>query len=113
MSSTTATDCQVPMEDASALLRPTLVTGNRSLGDVTRDICAPMERKATKLWWAAFLDLCTHLGGVLLQKDFGGRMVEVTRWTIHPGAFNLSGFGFREGEKHFRGDYLNLKNSAQ
>jgi Ni/Fe-hydrogenase subunit HybB-like protein len=27
----------------------------KELTDVTRDVCAPLERKATKLWWAAFL----------------------------------------------------------
>ncbi|MDA7980839.1 MAG: polysulfide reductase NrfD [Pirellulales bacterium] len=35
--------------------QPPLVTGNKSLDDVTRDICAPMERKPTGLWWAAFI----------------------------------------------------------
>ncbi len=30
------------------------ITG-KDLTDVTRDVCAPLERKATKLWWAAFL----------------------------------------------------------
>ncbi|MGZ5472884.1 MAG: quinol:electron acceptor oxidoreductase subunit ActD [Thermoanaerobaculia bacterium] len=27
----------------------------KELGDVTRDVCAPLERGATKLWWIAFL----------------------------------------------------------
>jgi molybdopterin-containing oxidoreductase family membrane subunit len=27
----------------------------KDLADVTRDVCAPLERGATKLWWAAFL----------------------------------------------------------
>jgi Ni/Fe-hydrogenase subunit HybB-like protein len=35
-------------------LRPPLVTGDKTLTDVTRDICAPMERKPTALWWSAF-----------------------------------------------------------
>ncbi|HUP62012.1 MAG TPA: quinol:electron acceptor oxidoreductase subunit ActD [Thermoanaerobaculia bacterium] len=30
------------------------VTG-KELADVTRDVCAPLERKATPLWWFAFL----------------------------------------------------------
>ena len=37
-----------------ATLRPPLVTGDKSIGDVTRDICAPMDRRPTGLWWAAF-----------------------------------------------------------
>jgi len=35
-------------------LRPPLITGHKSLSDVTREICAPMERKPTSLWWLAF-----------------------------------------------------------
>ena len=36
-------------------LRPALVTGDKSLSDVTNDILAPMERKPNMLWWIAFL----------------------------------------------------------
>jgi Ni/Fe-hydrogenase subunit HybB-like protein len=32
-----------------------LIGGNKTAGDVTRDVCAPIERRATPLWWAAFL----------------------------------------------------------
>jgi molybdopterin-containing oxidoreductase family membrane subunit len=31
------------------------VVGDKSLADVTRDICAPMERRPTGLWWSAFV----------------------------------------------------------
>ncbi|MHB9078468.1 MAG: NrfD/PsrC family molybdoenzyme membrane anchor subunit [Pirellulaceae bacterium] len=31
-----------------------LITGNRTLSDVTRDICAPLERRPGRLWWAGF-----------------------------------------------------------
>ncbi|HXG59245.1 MAG TPA: NrfD/PsrC family molybdoenzyme membrane anchor subunit, partial [Thermoanaerobaculia bacterium] len=34
----------------------------KSLADVTRDVCSPLERKATPLWWAAFLASLTLLG---------------------------------------------------
>ena len=34
------------------------VTG-KTLADVTRDVCAPLERRATPLWWAAFLASAT------------------------------------------------------
>ncbi len=32
-----------------------LITGNRTLTDVTADICAPLERRPGRLWWAGFL----------------------------------------------------------
>jgi molybdopterin-containing oxidoreductase family membrane subunit len=32
-----------------------LITGNKTLGQVTADICAPLERRAGLLWWLAFL----------------------------------------------------------
>jgi molybdopterin-containing oxidoreductase family membrane subunit len=35
--------------------RPPSVETDNSLGRVTADICAPLERRASPLWWAAFL----------------------------------------------------------
>jgi molybdopterin-containing oxidoreductase family membrane subunit len=32
-----------------------LILGDKTAADVTREVCAPLERKATPLWWAAFL----------------------------------------------------------
>ena len=40
--------------DALAALRPPLIAGDKQPADVTRDICAPFERRPTALWWAAF-----------------------------------------------------------
>ena len=34
---------------------PPLILGNKTAADVTNDVCAPLERKATPLWWGAFL----------------------------------------------------------
>lgn len=34
---------------------PPLIGGNKAIGDVTRDVCAPLERRAGALWWGAFL----------------------------------------------------------
>ncbi|OHB80381.1 MAG: hydrogenase [Planctomycetes bacterium RBG_16_64_10] len=31
-----------------------LITGDRTLSDVTRDVCAPLERRPGLLWWAGF-----------------------------------------------------------
>jgi len=42
----------------SSLMRveqPPLIGGGKSLGQVTVDICAPLERRAGILWWLAFL----------------------------------------------------------
>jgi molybdopterin-containing oxidoreductase family membrane subunit len=38
----------------SALRRP-WVEGDKSLGRITDDICAPLERRPTRLWWAAIV----------------------------------------------------------
>lgn len=43
------------MADGNLALSPPLVTGNKTLSDVTQDICAPLDRRPTKLWWAAFI----------------------------------------------------------
>ena len=32
-----------------------LLGGSKTCADVTRDVCAPLERRPTSLWWAAFL----------------------------------------------------------
>ena len=42
------------MPESATSLRPPLVTGNKTLGDVTRDICAPMDRRPTGLWSSVF-----------------------------------------------------------
>ena len=31
-----------------------LVEGDKSLAQITQDVCAPLERRATWLWWSAF-----------------------------------------------------------
>ena len=35
-------------------LQEPLILGGKTAADVTRDVCRPLERKATPLWWAAF-----------------------------------------------------------
>jgi molybdopterin-containing oxidoreductase family membrane subunit len=34
---------------------PPLIGGDKTAADVTRDVCLPLERGATPLWWGAFL----------------------------------------------------------
>ncbi len=43
------------MADAGVFVRPPLITGNKSISDVTHDVSAPMQRRPGLLWWAAFL----------------------------------------------------------
>src|SRR5262245_22527016 len=43
------------MSEVYAPLRQPLVVGDKSLGQVTADICGPLERRAGPLWWVAFL----------------------------------------------------------
>jgi molybdopterin-containing oxidoreductase family membrane subunit len=43
------------VSEVGSVLRPPLVLGDKPLARITEDICAPLERKATVLWWAAFL----------------------------------------------------------
>ncbi len=41
------------MADAALILRPPLIEGDKSIAQVTHDVCAPMEARPTGLWWAA------------------------------------------------------------
>ncbi len=43
------------MADSALDARPPLVATPKSPGQVTADICAPLARRASPLWWAAFL----------------------------------------------------------
>jgi Ni/Fe-hydrogenase subunit HybB-like protein len=43
------------MAEVWSPLRQPLVMGDKTLAQVTNDICAPLERRPTLLWWSAFL----------------------------------------------------------
>ena len=43
------------MAEAAIALRPPLIEGDKSIAQVTHDVCAPMEARPTVLWWAALL----------------------------------------------------------
>jgi fatty acid desaturase len=45
---------QTPLSTGGKAPAP-LITGNKTLGQVTADICAPLERRAGIYWWLAFL----------------------------------------------------------
>src|SRR5215470_5329326 len=41
------------MADAVLTLRPPLIDGDKSIAQVTHDVCAPMEARPSSLWWLA------------------------------------------------------------
>ena len=43
------------MADMSTGWQQPLIAGNKSLAQVTADVCAPLERRGSVWWWAAFL----------------------------------------------------------
>ncbi len=43
------------MAEVASVFRLPLVSRDTSLGQVTRDVCAPMEGKPTWMWWAALM----------------------------------------------------------
>jgi Ni/Fe-hydrogenase subunit HybB-like protein len=45
----------MPMDDLALIRHIPLIGGNKSAGDVTRDICRSLEGRPTGLWWAGFL----------------------------------------------------------
>jgi Ni/Fe-hydrogenase subunit HybB-like protein/mono/diheme cytochrome c family protein len=43
------------MTNMLALQRPSLLAQDTTLAQITEEVCAPLERKAGRLWWTAFL----------------------------------------------------------
>ncbi len=50
------------MSSGTSALRQPLVTGNVSMAQISDDVCAPMERKPSMMWWGAFLVAASALG---------------------------------------------------
>ncbi len=49
-----------------SVLREPLILGHKTYGDVTEDVCSPLDQKASTAWWAAFvISLCVLLLGVV------------------------------------------------
>ena len=79
-----------------------LILGDKTAQDVTRDVCAPMERKATPLWWAAFLTsaalMLVGLAAVTYQVRTG-----IGTWGLNKTvgwAFDITNFVFWVGIGH-------------
>ena len=49
------------MADVCSVLRQPLIQGDKKMAGVTEDVCAPMERRPSGLWWAAFLTAFTMM----------------------------------------------------
>src|SRR6516164_8408165 len=52
------------MSSVSLTAEAPLIAGEKTLGQVTAEICAPLERRAGLLWWLAFVPsfACLLLG---------------------------------------------------
>jgi len=91
-----------PATDALAILRPPLITGDKQPADVTRDVCAPLDRGPTALWWGAFLlaftALCVGTVAVTYQISVG-----IGTWGLNRTvgwAFDITNFVFWVGIGH-------------
>ena len=92
----------VPTEDALATLRPTLILGGKTPADVTCDICAPLDRSPTILWWGAFSVAMTALivGAVAVTYQIA---TGIGTWGLNRTvgwAFDITNFVFWVGIGH-------------
>jgi molybdopterin-containing oxidoreductase family membrane subunit len=81
---------------------PPLIEGNKSLAQVTADVCAPLERRAGPLWWAAFLVsfIFLVLGVVAVSYQM---VIGIGTWGLNRGvgwAFDITNFVFWIGIGH-------------
>jgi Ni/Fe-hydrogenase subunit HybB-like protein len=92
----------IPPTDALATLRPPLITGGKTIGDVTRDICAPLERRPTALWWASFSVALTALAVGVAAVSYQIAM-GIGTWGLNRTvgwAFDITNFVFWVGIGH-------------
>ncbi|MCG8449720.1 MAG: polysulfide reductase NrfD [Pirellulales bacterium] len=91
-----------PNTDVLAKLRPTLITGDKTPADVTRDICAPLERRPTALWWGAFSVAMTALAIGIVAVTYQIAM-GIGTWGLNRTvgwAFDITNFVFWVGIGH-------------
>jgi molybdopterin-containing oxidoreductase family membrane subunit len=81
---------------------PPLIEGNKTLAQVTADVCTPLERRAGPLWWIAFLAslsfLVLGIAAVTYQTLTG-----IGTWGLNRGvgwAFDITNFVFWIGIGH-------------
>jgi molybdopterin-containing oxidoreductase family membrane subunit len=90
------------MAELYSPLRQPLVAGDKAPAQVTADICAPLERRPTALWWAAFLAalalLALGVAAVWYQIATG-----IGTWGLNKSvgwAFDITNFVFWIGIGH-------------
>jgi Ni/Fe-hydrogenase subunit HybB-like protein len=90
------------MAEAAILLRPPLIEGEKSIAQVTHDVCAPMEARPTALWWIALLISFSFLllGAAAITYQIA---VGVGTWGLNRTvgwAFDITNFVFWIGIGH-------------
>jgi molybdopterin-containing oxidoreductase family membrane subunit len=90
------------MASVSLAYPPALIAGEKTAGQVTSDICAPLERRATGWWWLAFLGafsvLLLGVAAVSYQIALG-----IGTWGLNRSvgwAFDITNFVFWIGIGH-------------
>jgi Ni/Fe-hydrogenase subunit HybB-like protein len=90
------------MVEVTSPLRQPLVRGDKSLARVTQDVCAPLERGPTVLWWLAFLAALSllALGVAAVSYELA---VGIGTWGLNRSvgwAFDITNFVFWIGIGH-------------
>ena len=90
------------MAEVYSPLRQPLVDGDKSLEQVTDDVCAPLERRPTALWWTAFLisSTCMLLGVAAVSYQI---LTGIGTWGLNRTvgwAFDITNFVFWIGIGH-------------
>ncbi len=83
-------------------IREPLVTGGKTVSDVTRDICRPLENKPTKAWWLGFT-LSVICLGILVYTLALSSFVGLGTWGINKTigwAWDITNFVFWVGIGH-------------
>jgi Ni/Fe-hydrogenase subunit HybB-like protein len=90
------------MTETAPTLDPPLIDGNKSLAQVTAEVCAPLERRAGLLWWAAFLVSFSFLVLGVVAVTYQ-TFVGIGTWGLNRGvgwAFDITNFVFWIGIGH-------------
>jgi len=90
------------MAEAAIALPPPLIEGDKTITQVTHDVCAPMEARPTALWWSALLvsSALLSLGAVAIGYQVA---VGVGTWGLNRTvgwAFDITNFVFWIGIGH-------------
>lgn len=90
------------MAEVCSPLREPLVEGNKTLAQITLDVCRPLDRRPTRLWWSAFLVSSTMLllGIVAVTYQI---MTGIGVWGLNRTvgwAFDITNFVFWVGIGH-------------